>query len=111
MKMRIVLPALVGAVALLGVQAVKADAMALAQSSGCTACHAIDKKIVGPSWKDVAVRYKGDPAARDMLISKVKVGGAGNWNDVTGGMPMPPNSPRVSDENIAALVDFLLSLE
>ena len=82
----------------------------LAQKSGCLACHSVDKKVVGPGWKDVAAKYKGDAGAKDLLIGKVKAGGKGNWNDVTGGVPMPPYSPRVSDADIATLVDFILGL-
>jgi cytochrome c len=84
--------------------------LALAKKSGCLACHSVEKKIVGPAWKDVAAKYKGDAGARDALIAKVKKGGKGNWTAVTGGAPMPPYSPRVSDENIGKLVDFILSL-
>ena len=82
----------------------------LAKKSGCLACHSVEKKIVGPAWKDVGAKYKGDAAARAALINKVKKGGKGNWTAVTGGAPMPPYSPRVSDENIEKLVDFVLSL-
>ena len=82
----------------------------LAKKSGCLACHGVDKKIVGPSWKDVGAKYKGDAGAKAMLIEKVKKGGKGNWTSVTGGAPMPPYSPRVSDENIDKLVTFVLSL-
>ena len=82
----------------------------LAKKSGCLACHSIEKKIVGPAWKDVAAKYKGDAGARDALIKKVHTGGKGNWTKVTGGAPMPPYSPRVSDENIEKLVDFVLGL-
>ena len=82
----------------------------LAKQSGCLACHSIEKKVVGPAWKDVSAKYKGDAGARARLIEKVKKGGKGNWTSVTGGVPMPPYSPRVSDENIAKLVDFVLSI-
>jgi len=88
-----------------------ADELALAKKSGCLACHSVDKKIVGPAWRDVGKHYKGDAAARDALIAKVKTGGKGNWTKVTGGVPMPPYSPRVSDADIAKLVDFVLSLQ
>ncbi|MFZ5594973.1 MAG: c-type cytochrome [Pseudomonadota bacterium] len=90
-----------------------ADALALslAQKSGCLACHGIDKKIVGPAWKDVAARYKDDAGAKDKLIAKVKTGGKGNWTEVTGGMSMPPYSPRVADADIEKLVTFVLSLK
>ena len=82
----------------------------LAKKSGCLACHSVEKKIVGPAWKDVAAKYKGDAGAKASLIEKVKKGGKGNWTSVTGGAPMPPYSPRVSDENIGKLVDFILGL-
>lgn len=87
-----------------------ADMPPLAKKSGCTACHAIDKKVVGPGWTDVAKRYKGDASAKEMLISKVKKGGKGNWTEVTKGVPMPPYSPRVADADIEQLVDFILGL-
>ena len=69
-----------------------------------------DKKVVGPAWKDVAAKYKGQADAKATLITKVKKGGKGNWTDVTGGAPMPPYSPRVSDANIEKLVDFIMGL-
>jgi len=82
----------------------------LAKKSGCLACHSVDKKIVGPAWKDVAAKYKGDAGAKATLIGKIKKGGKGNWTKITGGAPMPPYSPRVSDENIAKMVDFIMGL-
>lgn len=85
------------------------EGLALAGKSGCLACHKIEAKLVGPAWRDVSKRYKGDPGAKAALIAKVKAGGKGNWTDVTGGIAMPPNSPRVSDENIEKLVTFVLS--
>ena len=82
----------------------------LAKKSGCLACHSVDKKVVGPAWKDVAAKYKGQADAKATLITKVKKGGKGNWTKVTGGAPMPPYSPRVKDGDIEKLVDFVLSL-
>lgn len=82
-----------------------------ATSSGCAACHAMDSKVIGPSWKDINARYRDQEGAREMLIEKVKLGGAGNWTEVTGGVPMPPNAPRVPDEVIADLVDFILAMD
>lgn len=82
----------------------------LAKKSGCLACHQVESKVVGPAWTDVAGRYKGDASARAALIEKVKKGGKGNWVDVTGGVPMPPYSPRVADADIEKLVDFILAL-
>ena len=82
----------------------------LAKASGCLACHSVDKKVVGPAWKDVAAKYKGDAGAKAAMIEKVKKGGKGNWTEVTGGAPMPPYSPRVKDADIEKLVDFVLGL-
>lgn len=75
----------------------------LAKSKACLACHAIDKKIVGPAYKDVAAKYKGDPKAVEMLVAKVKNGGKGVW----GPIPMPPQN--VSDEEAHILVKWVLS--
>ena len=98
------------AAAALFVSAQASADLALAKKSGCLACHSVEKKIVGPAWKDVAAKYKGDAGANDRLIAKVKKGGKGNWTKVTGGAPMPPYSPRVSDENIGKLVAFIMGL-
>ena len=82
-----------------------ADASAVAQQYGCLACHQLEARVVGPSYKEVAAKYAGDASARDMLIGKVKNGGAGTWGQI----PMPPNA-HVSDENIALVVDWILSM-
>ncbi len=79
---------------------------ALAQKNGCFACHSMDKKVLGPAYKDVAAKYKGDKSAEAMLVKKVKEGGSGVW----GPMPMPANSPRVSDADITAVVKWILAL-
>jgi cytochrome c len=79
---------------------------ALAQKSGCLACHAVDKKVLGPALKDVAAKYKGDATAEAKLVAKVKKGGSGVW----GPMPMPANSPQVKDEDIKSIVQWVLSL-
>lgn len=86
------------------------DALALARKSGCLTCHKIEVKVMGPAWKDVAARYKGDAGARAMLLDKVRKGGRGNWSEVTHNIMMPPTPKRVSDDDIAKLVDFILSL-
>jgi len=78
----------------------------LAKKNACTACHAVDKKVVGPSFKEVAAKYKGNAKAEAMLVDKVKKGGVGVWGQV----PMPPNS-TVSDADIKALVKWVLSLK
>lgn len=82
----------------------------LAKKSGCLACHSVETKVVGPAWKDVGARYKGQADAKAKLVAKVKAGGKGNWTEVTKGVPMPPYSPRVADADIEKLVDFVLSL-
>lgn len=82
----------------------------LAKASGCLACHSVDKKVVGPAWMDVSKKYKGDAGAKAALVGKIKAGGKGNWTEVTGGVPMPPYSPRVTDANIEKMVDFVLGL-
>jgi len=81
-------------------------AEALAQSSGCLACHSVEKKVLGPAYKDVAAKYKGDKTAEARLIAKVKAGGSGVW----GPMPMPANSPRVKDADITTVVQWVLSM-
>jgi cytochrome c5 len=81
-------------------------AEALMQKDGCMACHGIDKKIVGPAYVDVAAKYKGDAGANAKLALKVKAGGAGVWGQI----PMPPN-PQVPDDDIKALVSWILALK
>ena len=76
----------------------------LAQSSGCNTCHAVDKKIIGPAFKDVAAKYKGNKAAEADLVKKVKAGSKGVWGDI----PMPPNA-HVKDEDIKTIVQWVLS--
>jgi len=78
----------------------------LAKKSGCLACHAMDKRIVGPSYKEVAAKYRGDKTAEAKLTEKVKKGGVGVWGQI----PMPPN-PQVKDEEVTALVRWILSLK
>jgi cytochrome c len=77
---------------------------ALAKKHNCLACHAVDKKLVGPSYKDVAAKYAKDPGAEAKLVEKVKKGGQGVWGQV----PMPPNS-QVPDADVHALVKWILS--
>jgi cytochrome c len=86
------------------------EGLALAQQSGCLACHKIETRLVGPAWQDVSKKYRGDDDAKARLIAKVKAGGKGNWTELTGGTPMPPYSPRVSDADIERLVSFVLAL-
>lgn len=80
--------------------------LALATSKNCMACHGVDKKIVGPAYKDVAAKYKGDKAAADKLAAKVIKGGTGVWGQV----PMPANT-QVSEADSKKLVAWILSLK
>jgi cytochrome c len=76
----------------------------LAKKHACFACHAVDKKLVGPSYKDVAAKYRGDGGAEAKLVDKVKKGSQGTWGQV----PMPPNA-SVPDADVRALVKWILS--
>jgi cytochrome c len=76
---------------------------ALAKKHNCTACHAVDKKMIGPAYRDVAKKYKGQADAPAKLAEKVKKGSSGVWGQV----PMPPN-PAVPDDDIRKLVDWVL---
>ena len=85
----------------------------LAKRSGCLECHATgngtDKKLIGPTFPQVAARYQGNAPARNALVEILKKGGKGNWTDVSRGAPMPPYSPRLSDAEIKRLVDWVLN--
>ena len=78
----------------------------LAKKNACNACHAVDKKIVGPAFREVADKYRGNPKAEAMLVDKVKKGGVGTWGQV----PMPPNA-QVKDEDVKTLVKWVLSIK
>ena len=81
------------------------DGAALAKKSGCLNCHSVDKKIVGPAYKEVAKKYKGHADAAALLAQKVSAGGSGVW----GAVPMPPNKGKVSEADIKTLVDWVLT--
>ena len=78
---------------------------ALAKKYNCLACHQLDKKVVGPAYKDIAKKYKGKSGAAALLAEKVKKGGSGTW----GPIPMPPN-PAVPDADLKKLVDWILKM-
>ena len=97
----------------LAVAALSVAAVASAQSgedlikkNGCTACHAVDKKVIGPAYQEVAAKYKGDAKAPAYLQNKIKQGGSGVWGPV----PMPPNT-QVSDADIKSIVTWILALK
>jgi cytochrome c len=108
--MKQVLVALAAAAAILGAGATHAadakGAEDLMKKHACVACHAIDKKMVGPAYKDVAAKYRGQKDAEAKLVEKVKKGGVGVWGQV----PMPPNA-AVPDADVKTLVSWILSLK
>lgn len=122
--MKSIIVSVVAAAGLMAAGSVLANDMPeLAKKSGCTACHKIDSKLVGPAWMDVSKKYKGvkeyaysptgsaAAGAKKMsleegLMMKVAKGGSGNW----GSVPMTANSPKVSDADIKTLVHFVLDL-
>ena len=77
----------------------------LAKKHACTACHTVDKKLVGPAYKEVANKYRGNAKAAALLEEKVKKGGVGTWGQV----PMPPNA-NVPDADVKTLVKWVLAL-
>ena len=79
------------------------DGAALAAKYNCSACHTLDKKLVGPAYRDVAKKYAGDAAAPAKLAAKIKSGGSGVW----GSIPMPPNN--VPDADLKSLVSWILA--
>ncbi|HET7866386.1 MAG TPA: c-type cytochrome [Burkholderiaceae bacterium] len=76
----------------------------LAQKKNCMTCHMVDKKVLGPAYKDVAAKYAGQSDAADKLAQKVMKGGTGVWGQI----PMPPN-PQVSEAEAKQLVKWVLN--
>lgn len=84
---------------------VLANGLENAKKAGCTNCHDMDRKVVGPSYKDVAAKYKDDPDAETKLVKKIMNGGSGVW----GKMRMPSNRGKLSDEELKTIVSWILS--
>jgi cytochrome c len=81
---------------------------AIVKKARCVACHTVDSKRVGPAYKEVAAKYKGDSKAPAQLFEKVRHGGSGNWGNV----PMLPHpADKISDDDLKAAVAWILSLE
>jgi cytochrome c len=80
--------------------------LALATSKNCMSCHAVDRKVLGPAFKDVAAKYKDDKGAADMLAAKIMKGGSGVWGPV----PMPANN-QVSEADAKKLAAWVLSIK
>lgn len=85
--------------------ALATDMPAVAKKNACTACHAVDKKVVGPAWADVGKKYKGDAGAAAHLDTVIQKGGKGVW----GPQPMPPMG-KVNEADRKELIDFILGL-
>jgi len=102
-KQRVSLHAAIGAALLLSSGFAQANPD-LAKKHNCTACHAVDKKVIGPAYQDVAKKFKGQADAGTKLAKSVKAGSSGVWGPV----PMPPN-PGVADADIKTLVDWVLA--
>jgi cytochrome c len=101
--MKAIYVSLLAVAGILSTGAVQADE-ALAKAKNCLACHQVDKKVVGPSYKDVAKKYTAKDEAK--LVEKVLKGGKGSWGEV----PMPPNA-TVKPEEATKLVKWILSLK
>lgn len=102
---RFVMSALLAITSLTANAAVDAGkAMDLASKNACTGCHAVDKKLVGPSYQDVAARYKGQKDAAATLVKIVKAGGSGTW----GNIPMPPNA-GISEADAKIVIEWILA--
>lgn len=85
-----------------------ADGEAIVKKARCVACHAVDAKRVGPAYKEVAAKYKGDTKAPGHLFDKVRHGGSGNWGNV----PMIPHAEdKISNDDLHAAIKWILSLE
>ena len=85
--------------------AMAAEMPAVAKKNGCSVCHSIDKKLVGPAWQAVADKYKGDTSAAGKLTTKMVKGGGGVW----GPIPMPA-TPKLTEADNKELVTFILGL-
>lgn len=79
---------------------------AMAKKYNCFGCHTVNKKLVGPAFKDIAAKYKGNAGAAANLVAKVKNGGAGTWGQI----PMPPNA-SVPDADVKTMVKWVLSIK
>jgi cytochrome c len=106
MKKWIVWFAAAGAFALAGGSALAQDAQKLMKEKACLACHAVDNKLVGPAYKEVAAKYRSRKDAEDYLAKKIREGSTGVWGQV----PMPPNA-TVSEAEAKVLAKYVLSLK
>ncbi|HKX95861.1 MAG TPA: c-type cytochrome [Methylibium sp.] len=94
-------------IGLLGFAGTAAANPDLAQKKTCMACHTVDKKVLGPGFKEVAAKYAGDKTAADKLTAKVLKGGSGVW----GNAAMPPMAAQVTEAEAKQLVTWILGLK
>lgn len=87
----------------------RAQGSQLATFNGCDRCHEETGYILGPSWRQIAERYKGNPRAKRILTESIKNGSADKWTAMTGGQRMPALGARVGDEDIRTIVDYIMS--
>jgi cytochrome c len=100
----LLLAALLGGVCAAG-RAATADPAQVAVKSGCMVCHAVDKKVVGPSYRDVARKYKGNAGAQTALVARLRTGGKGVWGEVA----MPAAAPAlIGDADLKAVIAWIL---
>lgn len=105
MNKKFAVAALVSACGMLMIGGPAVASAELAKQKNCLACHAVDKKLVGPAYKDIAAKYKADKNAVPMLVKKVREGGVGVWGQI----PMPAN-PQVNEQEAQTLVKWVLSM-
>ncbi len=77
---------------------------------GCFGCHEVNEHRFGPAWSAVSARYKEDPEAVQKVFESIKYGSGGKWASVTANAVMPPNEHKANDTEIAAVVEYILSL-
>ena len=110
MNVRVAAFSMAGALALVSMEANAViddkKAQEVMNKSGCAACHHVDKKLIGPAFKEVAKKHKGQKRAVEALVKKIRSGGGGAY----GQMPMPPNSPsQISDADLKTIIEWVLS--
>jgi len=106
MNRKLVWFAATGFLACTSAPALAQDAQKLLSEKGCLACHAVDKKLVGPGYKDVAAKYRARKDAADYLSKKIREGSNGVWGQI----PMPPNA-TVSEAEASTLAKYILSVK
>jgi len=102
--MKTMIPLAMVVMALFAVQRPALASEALAQKYACIGCHQANARLVGPSWKEIATKYKDNPKAAQQLATSIQAGGSGKW----GAIPMPAQ-PQVPDADVAALARWILS--